>query len=100
MNVPSEKKCILDTDIITDTCGYGIYPQLYNIKKHSSGIIQVFHNKMSINAAPYLLPKSTNLALNMVLFYADFAHKIRVNNILSKLFCIPETLKNLSSTIK
>ena len=44
MNVPSEKKCILDTDIITDTCGYGIYPQLYNIKKHSSGIIQVFHN--------------------------------------------------------
>jgi len=52
MNVTSEKKGILDTELVTDVCGYGIYPQLYNIKKHSSGesshVIEWFSTKKMV----------------------------------------------------
>ena len=36
--MPADKKGILEADVQTDFCGYGIYPQLFKIKKYGSGI--------------------------------------------------------------
>jgi hypothetical protein len=37
MEVPKEKKEILDTVIRRDTCGYGIYPGLHPLEKAGAG---------------------------------------------------------------
>ena len=37
MEVPKEKKDILETVIVRDTCGYGIYPWLYRLEQAGSG---------------------------------------------------------------
>ena len=36
--MPADKKGILEAEIQTDFCGYGIYPQLFKMKKYGSGI--------------------------------------------------------------
>merc|ERR1712200_114291 len=49
MHVLADKKKALDSDIETDTCAYGIYPDLHNIHKYSSGeeshVIEWFSTK-------------------------------------------------------
>ena len=37
MEVPKEKKDILETKITRDTCGYGIYPGLHLLEKAGAG---------------------------------------------------------------
>jgi hypothetical protein len=37
MEVPKEKKEILETVIRRDTCGYGIYPGLHPLEKAGAG---------------------------------------------------------------
>lgn len=52
INMPADKKGILEADVQTDFCGYGIYPQLFKIKKYGSGekshVIQWFSTKKMV----------------------------------------------------
>jgi hypothetical protein len=38
MEVPKEKKNILETEITRDACGFGIYPGLHRLEKAGTGI--------------------------------------------------------------
>ena len=51
MDVPKKKAGYLDTELVTDVCGYGIYPDLPEIesagrggKQSNSGQLQVYHS--------------------------------------------------------
>jgi hypothetical protein len=47
MEVPKEKKDILETTINRDTCGYGIYPGLHPLEKAGTGKVYVPTTRLS-----------------------------------------------------